>query len=60
MYLKQLGTYVVDGCLVVVSSGGDAGLAVGLLSAGFGRLLALLSFVVTIKIKNTFNFHSRY
>lgn len=35
------------GCLVVLSSGGDAGLGVGLLSAGLCRLLALFSLVVT-------------
>lgn len=46
------------GCLFVLSSGGDAGLGVGLLSAGLCRLLALFSLVTrqynTIHI-NTIN-----
>lgn len=49
IFLKT-GTHVVVGGLFVLSSGGEAGLGVGLLSAGVGRLLALFNLVVT---KNT-------
>lgn len=48
-YHSEKNTYVVVGCLFVLSSGGDAGLGVGLLSAGLCRLLALFSLVVTEK-----------
>lgn len=54
-YFLKTGTHVVVGGLFILSSGGEAGLGVGLLSTGVGRLLALFNLVVTKTQENIAN-----